>query len=249
MAEEFRGQFECLGENREKYITFLIPVKKEHDNDKTITYKINFFDSCRFMQSKLSGLVDNLSEINNKGCKTCMERKNIKSECDFIGFKNNRLSYRCKKCKGTSTKPINGLIEKFPSIYQFCDEDLNKFVLLLRKGVYPYEYMDSWERFHETSLAPRKAFYSELILEHISDKDYNYAQKVWEVFGINNLGEYHDLYVQCDALLLADVFKKFRELCIEGYGLDPSRFLSAPGLAPQSCLKRNKCKFRIISRH
>ena len=168
------------------------------------------------MQSKLSGLVDNLSEINNKGCKTCMERKNIKSECGFIGFKNNRLSYRCKKCKGTSTKPINGLIEKFLSIYQFCDEDLNKFVLLLRKGVYPYEYMDSWERFHETLLAPRKAFYSKLNLEHISDKDYNYAQKVWEVFGINNLGEYHDFYVQCDTLLLADVFKKFRELCIEG---------------------------------
>ena len=98
-------------------------------------------------------------------------------------------------------------------------------------------------------LAPRKAFYSELNLEHISDKDYNYAQKVWEVFGTNNLGEYHDFYVQCDTLLLADVFKKFRELCIEGYGLDPSRFLSAPGLALQSCLKRNKCKFRIINRH
>ena len=69
--------------------------------------------------------------------------KNIKSECDFIGFKNSRLNYRCKECNGTSTKSINGLIEKFPSIYQFCDGDLDKFVLLLRKGFYPYEYMDS----------------------------------------------------------------------------------------------------------
>ena len=85
------------------------------------------------MQSKLSDLVDNLSEINNKDSKTCMERKNIKSECDFIGFKNNRLNYRCKECKGTSTKSINGLIEKFSGIYQFCNGDLNKFVLLLRK--------------------------------------------------------------------------------------------------------------------
>ena len=138
LAEEFKGQFECLGENIEKYITFSVPIKKENDNDKTITYKIKFIDSCRFMPSKLPELVDNLSEINNKDSKTCMERKNIKSECDFIGFKNNRLNYRCKECKGTSTKSINGLIEKFPSVYQFCVGDLNKFVLLLRKGVYSY---------------------------------------------------------------------------------------------------------------
>ena len=143
MAEEFKGQFECLGENTEKYITFSIPIKKEHDNGKTITYKIKFIDSCRFMQSKLSDLVDNLSEINNKDCKTCMDRKNIKLECDFIEFKNNRLNYRCKESKRTSGKLINGLIEKFPSVYQFCDAYLNKFVLLLRKGVYPYEYLDS----------------------------------------------------------------------------------------------------------
>ena len=87
-----------------------------------------------------------------------MKRKNIKSECDFIEFKTNRLNYRCKECKGTSTKSINGLIEKFPNVYQFCDGDLNKFVLLLRKGVYPYEYIDSWERFDGTSLPNKEAF-------------------------------------------------------------------------------------------
>ena len=87
------------------------------------------------MPSKLSDLVDNLSEINNKDCKTCIERKNIKWECEFIGLKNNRLIYRCKECNGTSTTSINELIEKFPNTYQFCNGDLNKFVLLLRKGV------------------------------------------------------------------------------------------------------------------
>ena len=131
LAEDVKGEFECLGEKKEKYITFSVPIKKEHDNDngETTTYKIKFIDTCRFMQIKCSNLVDNLSEINNKDCKTCIERKNIKSECEFIEFKNNRLNYRCKECDGTSTKSTNELIEKFPSVYQFCDGDLNKFVL------------------------------------------------------------------------------------------------------------------------
>ena len=84
------------------------------------------------MPSKLSDLVDNLSEINTIDCKTCIGRKNIKSECEFLGLKNNSLNYRCKECNGTSTKSINELIEKFPRMYQFCNGDLNKFVLLLR---------------------------------------------------------------------------------------------------------------------
>ena len=88
-AEEFKGQFECLGENTEKYITFPVPIKKENEDGKT--YKIIFIDTCRFMQRKLSGLAANLSEINNKDCKKCMERKKIRSECEFIGLKDNRL--------------------------------------------------------------------------------------------------------------------------------------------------------------
>ena len=98
--------------------------------------------------------------------------------------------------------------------------------------------MNSWERFNETSLPPKKDFHSELNLENITDKDYNHAQTVWEVFAINNLFNHHELYVQCDTLMLADVFEKFRDTCIEIYGLDPSHFLSAPGLAWQACLKK-----------
>ena len=133
------------------------------------------------MQSKLSDPVDNLSEINKKECLEC------NGKCEFIGFKNDRLHYRCKKCKKRCTKSKDGLIKKFPRIYKFCNGDLNKFVLLLRKGVYPYEYMDSWERFDETSLPDKEAFYSELNLEDITDKDYEHAQKVWEVFEIKIL--------------------------------------------------------------
>ena len=164
-----------------------------------------------------------------------MERNKIRSECEFISLKANRLNYKCKKCKDISAKSIDELIKKLPRTYKFCNGNLNKFVLLLRKGVYPYEYMDSQERFNETSLPPKESFYKELNLE---DKDYLHAQKVWNEFEIRNLGEYHDLYVQTDTLLLADVYEKFRDKCIERYRLDPSYFLSAPGLAWQACLKK-----------
>ena len=130
------------------------------------------------MQSKLSDLVDNLSEIYSEKCKD----KNYKSECEFIGFKNDRLHYKCKECGKRCTKSKDALIKKFSRIYKFYNCDLNKFVLLLRKGVYPYEYMDSWERFDEASLPNKEAFYSELKFEDITDKDSAHAQKVWEIF-------------------------------------------------------------------
>ena len=103
-------------------------------------------------------------------------------------------------------KPINGLIKKFPNTYKFCNNDVNKFILLLRKGVYPYEYIDSWERFDETTFPNKKAFYSELYLEDITDENYIHAQKVPKELRTKNIGAYHDLYVPSDTLLLADVF-------------------------------------------
>ena len=120
--------------------------------------------------------------------------------------------------------------------------------MLLRKGVYPYQYTDSWERFDETSLPDKKkAFYSELYLEDITDKDYTHAQKVFEEFNLKNLGDYHDLYVQSDTLLLADVFENFRNKCIEIYELDPAHFLSAPGLAWQACLKKTEVELELLT--
>ena len=107
--------------------------------------------------------------------------------------------------------------------------------------------MDNWERFNETLLPPKESFYSELNLEDISDKYYLHAQKVWDVFKIKKLGEYHDLYVQSDTLLLADVFEKFRNTCIEIYQLDPAHFTSAPGLVWQACLKKTKVKLELLT--
>ena len=142
---------------------------------------------------------------------------------------------------------VNELIEKFPNTYRFCKGDLSKFALLLTKGVYPYEYMDSWERFNETSLPPKESFYSKLNKEDTTDKDYAHAQKVWKVFTIKNVGEYHDLYVQSDTLFLADTFENFRDRCINTYKLDPAHSLSAVGLAWQTCLKKTGVKLELLT--
>ena len=172
-----------------------------------------------------------------------MERNKINPECRFAGLKGDRLEYKCRECG----EKRHDSITKFPSIYQFCNGDLNKFILLLRKGVYPYEYMDSWEKFDETTLPPKEAFYSNLNLEDISDEDYAHAQKVWDVFEINNLGEYHDLYVQSDTLLLADVYENFRNMCLKIYELDPI-YLVCTWISMTSLLKKDRSKIRIINR-
>ena len=119
----------------EKYITFSVPIKKEYDNGKTITHKLNFTDSFRFILASLSELVDNTSGFfNSMECKSCVEKiKNINSECCFVGLKNNRLIYKCKECKEEWKSPLNKLIENFPSIYQFWNGNLNKFVVFLIK--------------------------------------------------------------------------------------------------------------------
>ena len=139
------------------------------------------------------------------------------------------------------------LIQRFENIYEFCNGDLNKFILLLKKGEYPYECMDSWERLNETSLPDKEAFYSNLNMEDITDVDYNHAKIVFKSLINKNLGDYHDLYVQSDTLLLAVVFENFRNRCIKVYELDPAHFLSAPGLAWQACLKKTKVKLELLT--
>ena len=98
--------------------------------------------------------------------------------------------------------------------------------------------MDSWERFDETSLPDKEAFYSSLNMEDNTDVDHMHAKRVFKNLDNKNLGDYHDLYVQSDTLLLADVFQYFRNMCIKVYELDTAHFLSAPGLAWQVCLKK-----------
>ena len=165
-------------------------------------------------------------------------------------FKDDQLIFRCFECKEKYKKEFNKeLIKKFADICKFCNQDINKFVSLLRRGVYPYEYMNSWERFDEISLPDKEVFYSNLIMEDITDVDHRHAKRVFGKFNNKNLGDYHDLYVQSDTLLLSDVFENFRNKCIEISELDPSHFLSAPGLAWQACLRKIGLKLELLTRN
>ena len=118
--------------------------------------------------------------------------------------------------------------------------------LLLRKGVYPYDYVDDASKFANTQLPAKEDFYSQLQEEGISDEDYAHAQKVWDVFHCNTFGEYHDLYLKTDVLLLADVFENFRNVCLTTYGLDPAHYYTAPGLSWDAMLKHTQVQLELI---
>ena len=142
LAEEFEREFECLGENTEKYITFSVPIKKEitkkdkDGNDKAtkISYKTKFIDSYRIMPTSLSSL-------------------------DYMTTKDEKLIFRCFEFKNKKKKDFNKeLIKRFANIYEFSNGDFNKFIWLLRKGAYSHECMDSWEGFEEKSLPDKEAF-------------------------------------------------------------------------------------------
>ena len=156
--------------------------------------------------------------------------------------------FKCFNCKRKHLNEFNkNLIKKFKNTYKFFSGDIDKFMLLLRKGIYSYEYMDAWNRFNEEKLPEKSDFYSSLNMEEVLEIDYRHANKVFNKFNIKNLGEYHDLYVQTDTLLSADVFGNFRDLCMKNYELDPACFLSLPGLAFQACLKITGIKLELIS--
>ena len=108
---------------------------------------------------------------------------------------------------------------------------------MIPKGVYPYEYMDGWEKFEEASLPLKDAFYSRFSMKGISDQDYEHAQQVLNIMEKKTLGCYHDTYLKTDVLLLADVFETFENTCLKNYKLDPAHFYIAPGLAWQALLR------------
>ena len=143
------------------------------------------------------------------------------------------IKYKCLSCNKDYLNKIDGeLKNRFKNTFNSSNNDINKFILLLRKDVYPYEYMNDWEKFNETTLPEKEEFYSNLNMEEFTDADYMDAKR---------------LYLKSDTLLLDDVFETFRKMYLNIYHLDPVKFLSAPGLAWQAALKNAKVKLELLT--
>ena len=151
---------------------------------------------------------------------------------------------------------INFLLSSLEKLVEGSDEFLimekmmpeeNKRQLLLKKQIYPYEYMDSFEKFGENQLPDKEKFYSSLSGEGKTDEEYAHTKQVWEKFGCRNLGDYLELYVATDTLLLADVFENFRKVRMEKYGLDPAHYYSTPGLSWDALLKKTGVELELLT--
>ena len=141
---------------------------------------------------------------------------------------------------------VNNLARGGSEFFGVEEYSENQYKLLIKKGIHPYKYMTDWDKFKETKLPPREAFYSKLNMSGVGNEDYEHANRVWREFGIKNLGEYHDLYLKTDVILLANVFEAFRKVCLKNYGLDPAHFYTASGLAWKACLKKTRIRLELL---
>ena len=154
---------------------------------------------------------------------------------DSMQFMNSSLD---KLVKNLNDKDFKYLSE------EFSGEQLK---LVKEKGIYPYEYMNSFKRFNEDKLPDKSEFFISLKDSGVNEKEYERAVNVWKAFKIKNLGEYHDLYLKIDVLLLVDVFEKFVEACLNYYQLDPCHYFSGSGLSWDAMLKMTEIKLELIS--
>jgi len=154
------------------------------------------------------------------------------------------------KFLGTSLEKLASYLDKSKlkiARSEFRELSSEDFELLTRKGVFPYEYIDSVDKLRETRLPPRESFYSSLTDDTVSVDDYEHAINIWERFRIETLGDYSDLYLKTDVLLLADVFENFRDACIESYGLDPTHYYTLPGYTWDAMLKHTGIRFELLT--
>ena len=145
---------------------------------------------------------------------------------------------------------LDNLIKNLPDeAFKYTKQEFEKeqFNLMKQKGIYPYDHMDSFDRFNETKLPVQQDFYSILNNEHISDEQYKHAQNVWNTFNLKTMGDYHDLYLKSDILLLADVFENFRKTCLQYYKLDPCHYFTSPGLSWDAMLKMTNIKLELMT--
>ena len=232
-GEKCQMNINAIPNNMEKYMAFMLG---NH---------VTFIDSFQFMSSGLQKLVQNITKCGK--CDTCNPgkcmKKHINNKDKTMLHKTSLPCGECMNCKNKDKACINPNYNNLKYTAQVFEDQ--KLDLMARKGVYPYDYMDSFKKFKE-QLPTKEEFYSVLNNEHISDDDYEHAKNVWDTFSLKNMGEYHDLYLASDILLLADVFENFRKTCLEYYKLDPCHYFTSPGLSWDAMLKMTDIKLELM---
>ena len=223
-------------------------VNPEEVKIPVIFHNLRGYDS-HFIMQEIGAIVKKHAYTNKKGEKCQMNINAIPNNMEkYMAFMlGNHLTFidSFQFMSSGLEKLVSNLPRKlFKYTSQVFEGD--EFDLMVKKGVYPYNYMDSFKKFKE-QLPPKEEFYSILNDKHIEDEDYQHAQNVWNTFNLKNMGEYHDLYLASDILLLADVFENFRKTCLKYYKLDPCHYFTSPGLSWDAMLKMTNIKLELMT--
>ena len=213
-----------------------------------IFHNLRGYDS-HFIMQEIGAIVKDYEYTNKKGQKCQMNINAIPNNMEkYMAFMlGNHLTFLDSfQFMSSSLEKLVGNLPKESLKYTSKMFKGTKFDLMVRKGVYPYDYMDIFDKFN-SPLPKKEEFYSILNNEHISDENYKHAQNVWNTFNLKNMGEYHDLYLQSDILLLTDVFENFRKTCLEYYKLDPCHYFTSPGLSWDAMLKMTDIKLELMT--
>lgn len=206
------------------------------------------YDS-HFIMQEIGAIVKNHTYKNNKGEEKQMNINAIPNNMEkYMAFMlGNHLTFIDSfQFMSSSLEKLVSNLPKESLKYTSKSFKGEKLDLMVRKGVYPYDYMDSFEKFNH-KLPSKEDFYSILNDQHISNEDYEHAQNVWNKFSLKNMGDYHNLYLKSDILLLADVFENFRNTCLEYYKLDPCHYFTSPGLSWDAMLKMTNIKLELMT--
>ena len=224
-----------------------LSIKPEELKIPIIFHNLRGYDS-HFIMQEIGEIVKKHTYTNKKGKKCQMDINAIPNNMEkYMAFTLGRHLTFIDSFQFMSSS-LEKLVGNIPreSLKYTCQQFKGKKLdLMVRKGVYPYDYMDSFDKFDE-KLPPKEEFYSILNDEHISDEDYKHTQNVWNTFSLKTMGEYHDLYLKSDILLLADVFENFRKTCLEYYKLDPCHYFTSPGLSWDAMLKMTGIKLELM---
>ena len=228
-----------------------LKLKIEPDNIKipVIFHNLRGYDS-HFIMQEIGAIVKKHVYKNKKGEEKQMNINAIPNNMEkYMAFMlGNHLTFIDSFQFMSSS--LDKLVSNLPAeALKYTNKKFKgkKFELMTRKGVYPYDYMDTFEKFNKTELPTKEEFYSILSGEHITDEDYQHAKNVWNTFNLKSMGEYHNLYLKSDILLLADVFENFRKTCLQYYKLDPCHYFTSPGLSWDAMLKMTDIQLELMT--